>query len=78
MVGLAPRRPPFGRRALGAKWREGGLVLTGRFELTVSATKLEREAGDSCQVDATIPHTFRNLADEETRVMWIIRSDAAA
>jgi transcriptional regulator with XRE-family HTH domain len=57
---------------------KAGLVLSGRFELTVGSTVLELEAGDSFQFDASIPHRFRNLANQETRVMWIIRCDGAA
>lgn len=54
---------------------KAGLVLEGRFELTVGEETQVLEAGDSFQFDSRRPHFFRNLARGESRVVWIIRSD---
>lgn len=63
-------------------WRrnseKAGMVLNGRFELTVGQELFELEAGDSFQFDGNIPHRFRNLSNEEARVLWIIRSESIA
>ena len=55
---------------------KAGMVIEGRFELTVGASVFTLDAGDSFQFDGTIPHRFRNIHDGETRVYWIIRSES--
>lgn len=54
---------------------KAGLVLSGRFELTIGDETYRLEEGDSFQFDSRVPHRFRNLADQESRVLWIISSD---
>jgi transcriptional regulator with XRE-family HTH domain len=54
---------------------KGGLVLEGRFELSVESTRYVIEAGDSFQFDSRQPHAFRNLAKGQTSVLWIIKAD---
>ncbi|MBM6581172.1 helix-turn-helix transcriptional regulator [Microvirga sp. BT689] len=60
-------------------WRrvgeKGGIVLEGRFELQVGEKTYVLEEGDAFQFDSTQPHSFRNLAQKETRVIWVIRSN---
>ena len=51
-----------------------GMVLSGRFELMIGDHYHELEPGDAFQFDSSQPHAFRNLADAETQVMWMIRS----
>ena len=55
---------------------KAGVVLQGRFELTLQGEVHELEVGDSFQFDGLTPHEFRNLSEGETRVLWIIRSGA--
>jgi transcriptional regulator with XRE-family HTH domain len=57
---------------------KAGIVLEGRFELTVGERVCVLEAGDSFQFDSSQPHRFRNPASFGTKVVWIISSDAAA
>lgn len=52
-----------------------GLVLEGRFELTIGDARYILEPGDAFQFDSSIPHGFRNIADGDTRIMWIIFSN---
>lgn len=54
---------------------KAGLVIEGRFELTVGDRVHVMEEGDSFQFDSRQPHSFRNLASGESRVLWIINSD---
>jgi len=57
---------------------KAGLVLEGRFELTVGERICTLEQGDSFQFDSSQPHWFRNLAATNSKVLWIISSDAPA
>ena len=60
-------------------WRrngeKAGLVLEGRFELTLNEQVHVVEEGDSFQFDSRQPHSFRNLDAGQTRVLWIIKPD---
>lgn len=62
-------------------WRrngeKAGYVMQGRFELQIGEQIHVLEQGDAFQFDSRQPHWFRNLADTETRVIWIIRSSEA-
>ncbi|MFM9861774.1 helix-turn-helix domain-containing protein [Pseudoxanthobacter sp. M-2] len=55
---------------------KAGMVVEGRFELTIGTSVFELDAGDSFQFDGTIPHRFRNIYAGQTRVYWIIRSES--
>ena len=54
---------------------KAGVVIEGRFELAIGERVHLLEEGDSFQFDSRQPHSFRNIADGETRVLWIISSD---
>ena len=54
---------------------KAGLVLEGRFELSIGDDTQVLEQGDSFQFDSRQPHTFRNVSDKVARVVWIIKSD---
>ncbi|CEJ14884.1 HTH-type transcriptional regulator PuuR [bacterium YEK0313] len=62
-------------------WRrngeKAGYVMQGRFELQIGEQIHVLEQGDAFQFDSRQPHWFRNLADSETKVIWIIRSSEA-
>ena len=62
-------------------WRrngeKAGYVMNGRFELQIGEQVHVLEPGDAFQFDSRQPHMFRNLADCETKVIWIIRSSEA-
>ena len=62
-------------------WRrngeKAGYVMQGRFELQIGEQVHILEQGDAFQFDSRQPHWFRNLADSETKVVWIIRSSEA-
>ncbi len=59
-------------------WRRDGekcgMVMEGRFELTIGSSKYTVEQGDAFQFDSSAPHSFRNLHDGPTKVMWIVYS----
>jgi transcriptional regulator with XRE-family HTH domain len=51
-----------------------GMVLAGRFQLTIADQQYDLDTGDAFQFDSSQPHSFRNLADTETQIIWVIRS----
>ncbi|MCA1941006.1 MAG: cupin domain-containing protein [Caenispirillum bisanense] len=53
-----------GRTMLQHASEEGGIVISGRFELTVGDQKDILEPGDSYLFDSRQPHRFRNPFDE--------------
>lgn len=59
-------------------WRrtgeKGGIVLEGRLELQVAEQSYVLELGDAFQFYSSQPHSFRNLAETTTRILWVIRS----
>jgi len=51
---------------------EAGLVLQGRLEVTVGARSFVLEEGDSFRFESSQPHSYRNLEDDETIVVYAI------
>jgi transcriptional regulator with XRE-family HTH domain len=57
--------------------REGekcGLVLEGSFELKIGNQIYILNENDAFQFDSAIPHSFRNMFDGVSKVLWIILS----
>jgi len=54
-----------GEDALAHEGQEGGIILRGRFELTLGTAKHVLKPGDSYYFSSTIPHRFRNIGDDE-------------
>lgn len=50
---------------------ECGVVLEGRLELSIDGGVYRLGEGDAFHFESTLPHSFRNLADGPTRVLWI-------
>ncbi len=50
---------------------EGGLILTGALELHVDDKTLLLYPGDSFAFKSTRRHWYRNIADAETRILWV-------
>lgn len=48
---------------------EAGLVISGRFELTVGTEVYELKPGDAYYFDSTRPHRFRNPFDEPCQIV---------
>ena len=53
-----------GRTMLKHESQEGGIVISGRMELTVEDHKYILGPGDSYLFDSRLPHRFRNPFDE--------------
>lgn len=51
---------------------ECGLVLRGRFELTIDNTVYLLEEGDSFSFSSKLPHSYKNTGKEEAVVMWCV------
>ncbi len=51
---------------------EAGLVLRGRLEVTVGGRSFVLEQGDSFSFHSSEPHGYRNVADDETVVVYAI------
>lgn len=58
-----------GRIRLRHESEEGGIVISGRIELTVGRRKRVLEAGDAYYFDSRVPHRFRNVGDGECVVV---------
>tara|TARA_R110000737_G_scaffold258861_1_gene267467 strand:- start:267 stop:869 length:603 start_codon:yes stop_codon:yes gene_type:complete len=52
-----------------------GIVLQGSFELTVGSQTYNLSEDDAFQFDSAIPHSFRNIFDGTSKIMWIILSE---
>ncbi|WP_029003061.1 cupin domain-containing protein [Azorhizobium doebereinerae] len=50
---------------------EGGVVLAGALELVIDGAVHRLGPGDAFCFESTLPHRFSNVADGETRVLWI-------
>ncbi len=48
---------------------EGGVVVSGKLELTVGDTVCTLNAGDGYYFDCRLPHRFRNIGDSETVIV---------
>jgi Uncharacterized conserved protein, contains double-stranded beta-helix domain len=51
---------------------EGGIVISGQFELWVGDRHFLLQAGDSFAFPSSTPHRYRNPGDVETVVVWAI------
>ena len=58
-----------GRAALTHEGEEGGVIQSGRLELTVDGKSYLLGPGDSYLFSSRLPHRFRNPGDEETVVV---------
>lgn len=54
-----------GRSMLSHDAEEGGIVLTGRLEVTVGEQVQVLKAGDAYRFNSRLPHRFRNAGNEE-------------
>jgi transcriptional regulator with XRE-family HTH domain len=54
-----------GEDMLTHEGEEGGVVVSGRIELTVGGSKQTLGPGEAYYFDSTLPHRFRNPGDEE-------------
>lgn len=58
-----------GRTMLQHASSEGGIVISGRIELTVGEEKFTLAPGDSYLFDSSQPHRFRNTSGEPCMIM---------
>jgi len=54
-----------GKIPLSHESEEGGIVISGRLELTIGKQKRTLEAGDAYYFDSRVPHRFRNTGKED-------------
>ncbi|WP_342643894.1 helix-turn-helix domain-containing protein [Rhodoligotrophos ferricapiens] len=50
---------------------EGGLVLEGELEITISGETYRLNRGDGFRFESMKPHSFRNPGKGTTRVLWV-------
>lgn len=55
-----------------------GMVIDGKFELTIGTSVHTLSKGDAFQFDSSFPHSFRNLHEGESTIMWVIFSKELA
>ncbi len=51
---------------------EFALVLEGRLEFIINGDPYVLEKGDSLTFKASLPHTWKNVNDGQTVVMWVV------
>jgi len=51
---------------------EFALVLKGTMEFTIEEQDYKLDEGDSIVFKASMPHRWKNLADGQTLVMWVV------
>ncbi|MGL6071621.1 cupin domain-containing protein [Craterilacuibacter sp.] len=49
--------------------QEGGVIVSGRIELTVNGESRELGPGDAYYFDSRLPHRFRNLTGEQCEIV---------
>jgi transcriptional regulator with XRE-family HTH domain len=54
-----------GRSMLSHEAEEGGIILSGRLEVTVADQARTLSAGDAYRFDSRLPHRFRNTGSED-------------
>jgi len=60
-----------GKRALQHVGEEGGVVIRGRLEITVSGKRHLLGPGDAYYFDSRLPHRFRNLDAETCEIVSV-------
>ena len=60
-----------GKTMLSHAGEEGGIVLSGRIEVTVGDQVAVLSSGDAYYFDSTTPHRFQNLGDEECEIVSV-------
>jgi transcriptional regulator with XRE-family HTH domain len=58
-----------GADMLSHKGEEGGVVISGRVELTIGGQSRILNAGDAYYFLSTVPHRFRNLGEESCEII---------
>jgi transcriptional regulator with XRE-family HTH domain len=51
---------------------EFALVLEGHMEFVIDGECYELKQGDSIVFKASIPHRWKNLSQEQTKVLWVV------
>lgn len=60
-----------GKTMLSHNGEEGGIILSGKIEITVGDEVAVLGPGDAYYFDSTIPHRFRNLGNEECEIISV-------
>lgn len=58
-----------GKVPLSHEGEEGGIIISGRLEVTVGNRRRVLGPGDAYQFDSRLPHRFRNVGDEDCVVV---------
>ena len=67
--------PPLGTsgdQAISAPYEKGGMVMEGALALTVGGEEALLREGDSFLFDGALPHSLRNPADRQARILWVV------
>ncbi len=48
------------------------LVLKGKLEISLNEKKYILNKGDSIYFNSNVPHSFRNIYENETEVIWVV------
>lgn len=67
-----PAGTSSGEESYTHRGEEAGVILQGRMELFLGDRSFVLEEGDSFGFSSSTPHRYRNIADDETIVIWAI------
>jgi transcriptional regulator with XRE-family HTH domain len=59
-------------RCITHEGEEFGLILEGRYEITVGEQSFVLEEGDSITYPSRLPHRGRAIGDQPVRTLWVI------
>ena len=51
---------------------EFALVLEGSLDFNIEGENFHLEKGDSISFKATLPHSWKNLADQQSKILWAV------
>jgi transcriptional regulator with XRE-family HTH domain len=72
MLLIIPPRGGAGDETYSYGGEKAGVVLEGFFKLRIAGETFDLRKNDSFHFDSSLPHTFENPTDAETRVLWAV------
>lgn len=62
----------YGKVSQGHSSDELGIVIKGKMELTINGDKHVLSEGDSVYIEASAPHSYRNVGDSDCISYWVL------
>lgn len=72
MILIIPPLGTSGDQAISAPYEKGGMVMEGSLALSVGGEEALLQEGDSFLFDGALPHSLRNPANRQARILWVV------